>query len=129
MRSIRLDEAERRAVEAAELGASDDAITQMLSRQVRAKVLARRGEHAEAEHLAREAVAIGDEAEMINSLGDALSDLAEVLELADRREDAAGELETALGLFERKGNVVMVGRAQAALAKLQGPLTDSSKES
>ena len=43
------------------LGASDDAMTQMLWRQVRAKVLARRGELAEAERLAREAVAIGEE--------------------------------------------------------------------
>jgi hypothetical protein len=33
--------------------ASDDAITQMLWRQVRAKLLAPRGEHAEAERLAR----------------------------------------------------------------------------
>ena len=125
----RLDEAERRAVRAAELGASDDAITQMLSRQVRAKVLARRGEHAEAERLAREAVAIGDEAEIIDSLADALMDLAEVLELADRREEAAGEVEKALSLYERKGNDVMVGRAQATLAKLQGPLTDLFNES
>ena len=40
----RLDEADDWAVRAAELGASDDAMTQMLSLQVRAKVLARRGE-------------------------------------------------------------------------------------
>ena len=49
-----------------ELGASDDATTQMLWRQARAKVLARRGEHAEAERLAREAVAIGEKTDMLN---------------------------------------------------------------
>ena len=48
----RLDEAEAEAARSAELGASDDVITQMLWRQVKAKVLARRGEHAEAERLA-----------------------------------------------------------------------------
>ncbi|MDQ5821521.1 MAG: AAA family ATPase, partial [Actinomycetota bacterium] len=56
----RLGEADAWAGRAAELGASD-AFTQMLWRQVRAKVLARRGQHAEAESLAREAVAIGED--------------------------------------------------------------------
>jgi class 3 adenylate cyclase/tetratricopeptide (TPR) repeat protein len=116
----RLDAAERRAIQATELGASDDAITQMLSKQVRAKVLARSGEHAEAERLAREAVAVGSEAEMPNSLGDAHSDLAEVLELAGRCEEAAAEVAKALALYERKGNVVMSERARARMARLQG---------
>ena len=116
----RLDAAERRAIQATELGASDDAMTQMLSKQVRAKVLARRGEHAEAERLAREAVAVGSEAEMPNSLGDAHSDLAEVLELAGRCEEAAAEVAKALALYERKGNVVMSERARARMAGLQG---------
>ena len=65
----RLDEADAWAGRAAELGASDDAWTQMLWRQVRAKVLARRGEHAEAEQLAREAVAIGEETDMLDATG------------------------------------------------------------
>ena len=53
-----------------------------LSRQVEARVLARRGEHVEAERLAREAVALGDETDMLNAQGDAYADLAEVLRLA-----------------------------------------------
>ena len=57
----RFEEADAEAARAAELGMSDDILNEMLWRQVRAKVLARRGEHAEAEQLAREAVAIGDE--------------------------------------------------------------------
>ncbi len=65
----RLDEADAAAGRAAELGASDDALTQMLWRQVRAKVLARRGDPAEAERLAREAVAIGTATEMPDTLG------------------------------------------------------------
>src|SRR5262249_28055200 len=51
----RLEQADGWAGRASELGASDDKITQMLWRQVRARVLARRNEHEEAERLAREA--------------------------------------------------------------------------
>ena len=66
----RLDEADEWAGRASELGASDDAATQMLWRQARAKVLARRG-NEEAEPLAREAVAIGEETDMLDAQGDA----------------------------------------------------------
>ncbi len=112
----RLDEADAWAGRAAELGASDDAATQMLWRQVRAKVLARRGEHAEAERLAREAVAIGDETDMLNAQGDAYADLAEVLLLGGKADEAAAALEQALERYERKGNLVMARRMRDRLA-------------
>jgi tetratricopeptide (TPR) repeat protein len=115
----RLEEADARAGRAAELGASDDASTQMLWRQVRAKVLARRGEHAEAERLAREAVAIGEETDLLNGQGDANADLAEVLLLTGKPDEAAAALEQALERYERKGNLVSTQRAQTRLAELQ----------
>ena len=114
----RLEEADAWAGRAAELGASDDALTQMLWRQVRAKVLARRGEHAEAERLAREAVAIGEETDMLDAQGDAYADLAEVLLLAGKPDEAAAALEQALERYERKGNLVLAQRARAWLARL-----------
>jgi class 3 adenylate cyclase/tetratricopeptide (TPR) repeat protein len=114
----RLDEAEKWAGRAVELGASDDAATQMLSRQVRAKLLARRGEHAEAERVARDAVAIGEETEMLDRQGDSYADLAEVLTLANRPKEAAEALEQAVKRYERKGNVVSERRARARLAAL-----------
>jgi class 3 adenylate cyclase/tetratricopeptide (TPR) repeat protein len=117
--AARFDEAESWAVRAAELGASDDAITQMLWRQVRGKVLARRGAHDEAERLAREAVAIGDETQMLNAQADAYADLAEVLGLAGRREEAAATLEEARARYERKGNLVMSERTRARLDELR----------
>ena len=43
-----------------ELGASDDVITQMLARQVLAKLAARRRDHTQAETLAVEAVALAE---------------------------------------------------------------------
>jgi tetratricopeptide (TPR) repeat protein len=115
----RLEEAEAWAGRAAELGASDDAFTQMLWRQVRAKVLARRGQHAEAERLAREAVAVCEVTDMLDAQADVYADLAEVLSLVGRPTEAAGALEQALQRYERKGNRVSTQRAQARLAELQ----------
>jgi class 3 adenylate cyclase/tetratricopeptide (TPR) repeat protein len=103
---------------AAELDAGDDAWTQMLWRQVRAKVHARRGKHSEAERLAREAIEISGDTEMPNSQASAFADLAEVLALAGRPEDAAEALEQALERYERKENLVMAERVRARLAEL-----------
>jgi len=115
----RLEEADAWAGRAAELGASDDAFTQMLWRQVRAKVLARHGDSAEAERLAREAVAVCEETDMLNAQGDTYVDLAEVFLLAGKTDEAAAALAQALERYERKGNLVSAGRAQTRLAELR----------
>jgi class 3 adenylate cyclase/tetratricopeptide (TPR) repeat protein len=115
----RLEEAEAWAARAAELGTSHDAWIGMLWRQVRAKVLARRGEHEEAERLAREAVAVGEDTDWLDGQGDAHADLAEVLALADRPQEAVGALEEALARYERKENIVMAERVRARLTELQ----------
>jgi tetratricopeptide (TPR) repeat protein len=115
----RLDEAEVWAGRAAELGASDDAITQMLSGHIRAKILARRGEHAEAGRLARAAVAIGEDTDWLDGQAETYADLAEVLSLAGRTREAAEALEQALARYERKGNIVMSQRTRARLAEVR----------
>jgi class 3 adenylate cyclase/tetratricopeptide (TPR) repeat protein len=115
----RLEQADAWAGRAAELGASDDAITQMLWRQVKAKVHARRGERAEAEPRARQAVAIGENTDMLDAQGDAHADLAEVLLLAGKADEAAAALEQALGRYERKGNRVSAEHVQARLGELR----------
>ena len=117
----RLDEADGWATRAAEFGSSDDAITQMLWRQVRAKVLARRGEPQEAEQIAREAVAIGDGTDTPSPHGDAYADLGEVLALAGRADEATTALEQARACYERKGNFASTQRTQKRLAALQAP--------
>jgi tetratricopeptide (TPR) repeat protein len=114
----RLDEADAWANRSAELGASDDAGKEMLWRQVKAKVLARRGKHADAERLAREAVAIGEWTDFLNGQGDLYADLAEVHLLAGRAEEAAEALKQAFARYERKGNVVMAARTRARLEAL-----------
>jgi tetratricopeptide (TPR) repeat protein len=88
----------------------------MLWRQVRAKVLAHRGEHGEAVRLAREAVAIGEKTEALNTTADTYADLGEVLSLAGQPKEAVAAFEQALLRYERKENVVMAGRMRERLA-------------
>ena len=115
----RLDEADTWAGRAAELGSSDDAMKEMLWRQVRAKVLARRGEHADAERLAREAVAIGEETEHPRRARRRERRPRRGAPARRRADEAAAALEQALERYERKGNVVSAQRARARLAELQ----------
>jgi hypothetical protein len=101
------------ATRAAELGATDDLVTQMLWRQVTAKVLARGGEHAAAERLAREAVDICDKTDLLNDQASVYADLGEVLALASCSDAAVDALEEALLRYERKENIVMAKRVRA----------------
>jgi class 3 adenylate cyclase/tetratricopeptide (TPR) repeat protein len=115
----RLQEAEELAARSAELGASDDVLTQMLWRRARAKVQAHRGQHPEAERLAREAVEIAEQTESPNAQADAYADLGMVLALAGRADEAGEALEQALERFERKENRVMAERMRNQLAALR----------
>jgi tetratricopeptide (TPR) repeat protein len=118
----RLGEADDWAGRAAELGASNDLIIEMLWRQVRAKVLARRSQHDEAERLAREAVAIAENTDWLDGQGDPYADLAEVLTLAGKPDEAGAALEQALVRYERKENLVMAERTRTRLSELRGSL-------
>jgi tetratricopeptide (TPR) repeat protein len=114
-----LDHAESWAGRSRELGASDDLLAQMLWRQVQAKVLARRGAGAEAERLAREAVAIAEQTDMLDFQALAYADLGEVLELVDRVEDAAEAFEQALARFKEKENIAQSTRVRVRLDALR----------
>ena len=72
----------------------------------------------EAERLAREAIEYAATTDFLPGHGDALADLAEVLELAGRPEEAARTLEEAIELYERKGNRLATDMARARLAAL-----------
>jgi tetratricopeptide (TPR) repeat protein len=103
-----------------ELAAHDDVVSQFRWRSVRGKILASRGRFAEAETLAREAVALIRRSDDLNSQAEASLDLAEVLRLADRPLEAAGAAREALALFEAKGNTVAAAIARATLDELDG---------
>jgi class 3 adenylate cyclase/tetratricopeptide (TPR) repeat protein len=87
-------------------------------RAVRAKLLARRGDLADAEALAREASALAARTEDIELRAKALGDLAEVLGLAGRVGESTAALTEALRLHERKGNVPAAAALQTRLAAL-----------
>ena len=114
----RLDEAERETNLAEELAAPDDRLSHGLWRPVRARVYAHAGRHAEAEALAREAVTLFADTDMVDYQAHALSDLAQVLDLAGKREAAREQFSHAVELFEAKGNVVGAARARAALVEI-----------
>jgi tetratricopeptide (TPR) repeat protein len=97
----------------------------MLWRQVKAKVIARPGEHAEAERLAREALAIGEETDLLDFVAGAYADLGEVLALPGRMDTAAAAFSEALRRYERKGDLVMAERTRTRLAELHPPPRDN----
>jgi tetratricopeptide (TPR) repeat protein len=113
------EEAERLARQGRELAAPDDVMTQMLWRQAQALVHAHHGERPEAERLAREAVEIAERTDSPNRQGDALCDLAEVLDAAGSPAEAAEALERALDRYQRKQNVAMVAQVQPRLQVLR----------
>ena len=115
----RLDDAALWAARAAQLGASDDAYTQFLWRQVEAKLHAARGDQERAVQLAHEALAIAEATDMTNQQGQAHLDLAEVLLLGGDTAGAAAALEQALARYVRKGNVVLQARVAGRLAELR----------
>jgi class 3 adenylate cyclase/tetratricopeptide (TPR) repeat protein len=112
------DEAWQMTEKAEEAGASDDVITQMLIRQVRAKILARRGEHDDAELLAREAVAWADPTDALEHRASSHLDLAIVLAAAGKRDEALTALDAAEPLFAQKGHTVGVARVEGLRAEI-----------
>jgi class 3 adenylate cyclase len=115
----RHEEAEPLARLGRELGDEQDAMTQALWRQVQALVHVRRGQHTQAEQLAREAVAITERTDGLNWQGDALCDLAEVLHATGRTKEAATALAQALDRYEQKKNLAMVAQVRDRLTALQ----------
>ena len=79
------------------------------------KLLAHGGGVEAAERLGREAVAFAAASDFLDAHGDALVDLAEVLRLAGRPQEAASPLRHALRLYEQKGNVASASKARALL--------------
>jgi ATP/maltotriose-dependent transcriptional regulator MalT len=114
-----LDEAEGFTRVSEGAAARDDAFSQVLWRAARAKIRARRGQPADAEALAREAVARAEKTDLLNTQGDTLADLAEVFLLAGRRTEAAEVLEQAADVFERKGNLISLAKARRTRADLE----------
>jgi tetratricopeptide (TPR) repeat protein len=70
-----------------------------------ARILADRGRHREAEEIARSAVELAAQSDLLSEHADTLLDLAHVLATAGRVPEAHAAATRALGLYQRKGNL------------------------
>jgi class 3 adenylate cyclase/tetratricopeptide (TPR) repeat protein len=114
----RYDEAEGLTSVSREAASLDDVISQVKWRGELAKVLARRGEMDRAEALAREAVELASPTDFPLLKGHALDDLAEVLALDGRPEEAIAVLEEALRNYDAKRDVASAGAVRTRLEEL-----------
>jgi class 3 adenylate cyclase/tetratricopeptide (TPR) repeat protein len=115
------DEAESFARIAAETGAVDDVVTQATWRSAHACCLARGGDAAQAERLAREAVALADSTDFLELQARTLLDLADVLALAGRTDEPIALRQRAGDRFARKGNVAAAEHLAVLVAETREP--------
>jgi class 3 adenylate cyclase/tetratricopeptide (TPR) repeat protein len=113
-----VEQATRPLERAAEAVIEDDLEGQVLLHRARAKLATVRGEAAEAEQFAREAVTRAAGSDELNGHALALVDHADALELLGRHEEAARALRDALSLFERKGNIVAAELVRGRLSQV-----------
>ena len=93
--------------------------TQIKWRELRAAVLARKGQLDLAEPLAREAVERSSRSEHFDSRGAALLTLAEILRDRELPREAARFASDALRVYRDKGDLVSTERARLLLAELE----------
>jgi len=102
-RQGRTDEADAVATDAERRAGGRMVPPMVYARMVHAKVAARRGDVLGAERLAREAASLAETTDFTHLRGEALENLADILEAAGRSDDARSLLEQAVGLFDAKG--------------------------
>jgi tetratricopeptide (TPR) repeat protein len=109
----RFAEADTWARAAERAAAKDDVDARLAWQPVRAKLLARSGEHADAERVARAAVVAAQDTDALNKRARVLLDLVEVLRLRGRADDTHDLIEDARRDFEQKGNLAGAERIAA----------------
>jgi len=100
---------------AEELGAEDDVWTQIRWRTVRAKLLARQGQLARAEELARTVRHLAGTTDAVESQAKALLSLAEVLHLAGQEGESRQLNDEAVRLLLEKGNLAAAKQARVVM--------------
>jgi tetratricopeptide (TPR) repeat protein len=113
----RLDDAAAAAEEARALAQPDDFEPNARARCVLAHVAARRGDAERGLALAREAVALADSTEYLETRAAAQLALADVTRAANRPEEEAAAAALALQLYEQKGDVIGAQRVRAFLGE------------
>ncbi len=111
----RFDEAWPFTEAAEDAAAADDLSAQIIWRTVRARLLARLGEIADAEEMSAEAVSLAGRTDWLTDHADALVSQAQVLRMGGKTKAAEESVAGAIALYTRKGNTVGVGRARSSL--------------
>jgi DNA-binding SARP family transcriptional activator len=115
----RFEEAVQLTYECEQASSPNDVHSQILWRSTRGSALARQGDLEAGERLVRDAVAFAARGDFLPAHAQALMDMADVLELVGRSDQAADAVREALRLYEQKGNVPTTRRARDRLARLQ----------
>ena len=115
------DEAEHWIGVADATGSPDDVITQTLILEVRAKLCSRRGNQTEAKALARAAVDLVSQTDMLEATAASKLNLAGVLQAAGSDAEAIEEIRAAVELYERKRHLVGAARARTLLESARLP--------
>jgi tetratricopeptide (TPR) repeat protein len=111
----RLEEAQEFCRASQDSAVAEDLTAQAEWRGVQSKILARSGRHEEAEALAREAVELVAQTDLLKHRGNALLDLGEVLRLAGQPAASHAAIRAGLELYEQKGDRVSTARARSKL--------------
>jgi tetratricopeptide (TPR) repeat protein len=112
----RVAEAKQTALNAIETGSSDDYTTLASAHGTLARVLAHHGDR-EAEPAARRAVDFAEQTDMPWPQGEQWENLAEVLLVQGRHDEANVAFGTALDRFERKGATALADRVRTRLER------------
>ncbi|HTR49771.1 MAG TPA: hypothetical protein VMJ10_03625 [Kofleriaceae bacterium] len=97
-------------------------------RTLRAKLLARRGDHAAARRIAEAAVALAERTDALVDHGDACLTLAGVLGAAGDIAGARAAAERAVSLYERKGAAALAEKARLVLDEPERPTAPAPPE-
>jgi tetratricopeptide (TPR) repeat protein len=124
-RIVREQGRDREALEltiaAEEAAAADDFDAQALWRSVRAPIVARSGDLVQAETLARAALDLAERTEAPVLQADTRSELAVVLSLAGRIDEALAAITKAIALYTAKGDIVSAARSASWAEQLRLP--------
>jgi class 3 adenylate cyclase/tetratricopeptide (TPR) repeat protein len=114
-----VEEAEPLILRGLELGGEHDLMTQIVGNAALARARSIRGEHDEADELARRAVEHAEQTDSLPYQGLAWWDLGEINAAASRADEAVRSFESAIERCEQKQNVAMARQVRASLEALR----------
>jgi DNA-binding SARP family transcriptional activator len=111
----RYDDAVQYTIEGEHAARPNDVASQIMWRSIRAKTIARQGDHATAQELSRTAIAYASQSDFHFSHADALLNHAEVLDLAGDTAAAQAATREAIHYYKLKGNTFAAARAHETI--------------